>query len=155
MSLVNYPIASLFQQVDVLLKGNLITNSTNTYAYRTMLEVLLGYDQGTKNSYLAMRLYCKDTATKMDLVAVDGANEGLKTRTQYIQETNLIKLSGLMHCDLVNLDRILLNSLPLKIVLHRQRDRLVLMADDASRDISVHIIEVQLCVWHFKLSDEK
>ena len=30
---VNYPIASLFQPVDVLLNGNLISSSANTYAY--------------------------------------------------------------------------------------------------------------------------
>ena len=42
--LVNYPIASLFRQVDVLLNGNLISSSTNTYAYRDMLQVFLGYD---------------------------------------------------------------------------------------------------------------
>ena len=46
--LVNYPIASLFQQVNVLLNGNLISSSTNAYAYRAMLEVLLGYHQGAK-----------------------------------------------------------------------------------------------------------
>ena len=38
--LANYPIASLFKQVDALLNGNLISSSTNTYAYRAMLQVL-------------------------------------------------------------------------------------------------------------------
>ena len=47
--LVNYPLASLFQQVDVLLNGNLISISTSTYAYRAMLDILLGYDQGAKS----------------------------------------------------------------------------------------------------------
>ena len=45
-SLLYYPIAYLFQQVDVLLNGDLIRSSTNIYAYRAMLEVLLGYNQG-------------------------------------------------------------------------------------------------------------
>ena len=77
--LVNYPIASLFQQVDVLLNGKLISSSTNTYAYRAMLEVLLGYDQGAKNSYLIMGLYSENTASKMDLLTVDDGNDGLST----------------------------------------------------------------------------
>ena len=51
--------------------GNLISSYTNT-AY--MLEVLSGYDQGAKNSYLTMGLYSKNTATKMDLVAVDSTS---------------------------------------------------------------------------------
>ena len=52
--LVNYPIASLFQQVDVLLNGNLISSFTNVYAYRAMLEVLLGYHQGAKKNHILL-----------------------------------------------------------------------------------------------------
>ena len=48
--LVKYPIDSLFQQVDVLLNGKLISRSTSTYAYRAVLEILLGYKQGAKDS---------------------------------------------------------------------------------------------------------
>ena len=58
--LVNYLTAFLFQQVDVLLTGNLISCSTYTYACKAMFEVFLEYDQGTKNSYLTMRLYHKN-----------------------------------------------------------------------------------------------
>ena len=146
--LVNYPIACLFQ-VD-----NLISSSTNTYTYRAMLEVPLGYDQGANNSYLTtMGLYCKDTETEMGLATVDGANSGLKARTQYIKESKLVEVSGLLYYDLVNSDRLILSGLPLKIVLHRQRDSFVLMADNTSRDCRVCIIETQLCVQHVKMSD--
>ena len=87
--IVNY--ASLFQQVDVLLNGNLISSSANTYAYRAMFEVFSGYDQGAKNSYLTMGLYSKDTASKMDLVAVDDTNGAPKARLQYIKERKLVR----------------------------------------------------------------
>ena len=56
---VNYPIDSLFQQVNVLFNGNLTISSLNTSSYRAMLEVLSGYDQGAKN--LTMELYIKDS----------------------------------------------------------------------------------------------
>ena len=87
-------------------------------------------------------LYSNNTATKMDLVAVDGANGGFKARTQYIKESKWVEVSSLLHCDLVNSDLILLSSLPLYIVLHQQRDSLVLMTDDVGRDCRVCIIEV-------------
>ena len=80
LGLVNYLIASLFQQVKILLNGNLISSSANIYAYRAMSQVLLGYDQGAKISNLNMVLYSKDTEIKMNLVAEDGANSGLKAR---------------------------------------------------------------------------
>ena len=92
-----------------------------------------------------MGLYSKDRATKMDLVAVNSANGRLKTKSQYIKESKLAEVSGLLHCDLVNSNH-LLKRLSLKIVLHRQRDSFVLMADDASRDCRVRVIEVQLSI---------
>ena len=124
---INYPIASLFQQVSVILNGNLISSSTNTYAYRAMLEVVLGYDHEAKKSYLTMGFHSKDTASKIDLLTVDNGNDGLKARTGYITESKIVEVSGLLHCDLVNSDRLLLNGHPLKTVLHRQRDSFVLM----------------------------
>ena len=90
----------------------------------------------------------------MDLLAVDGANGGLKPRSQYIKESKLV-VSGLLHCDLLNSSRLLLNGLSLKIVFHQQRNSFVLMADDTSRNCRVRIIEAQLCVQYVKLSDEK
>ena len=111
-----------------------------------MLDVLLGFDQGAKSSYLTMRLYSKDTATSIDLVAVDDANSGLKARAQYIRKSKLVEVSGLLNYDFVNSDDLLLNGLLLKIALHRQRDSFVLMVDDARMDCRVRIIEAQLCV---------
>ena len=39
LDFANYPIASLFNQVDVILGGKLISSATNTYAHRSILEV--------------------------------------------------------------------------------------------------------------------
>ena len=48
----NYPIASLFNQLDVILGGKLISSATNTYAHRSILEVLLNYDKEAAESQL-------------------------------------------------------------------------------------------------------
>ena len=74
-----------------------------------------------------MGLFSKDLLTKMDLVAVDGANGGLKARTQYIKKKKLVEVSGLLHCNLVNSDRLLLNGLPLKSDSHLPK-KIVLFA---------------------------
>ena len=71
--LVNYPLASLFQQVDVLLNGNLISISTSTYAYRAMLDILLGYDQGAKSScqWMVLKLDSKQQRKQIERQQVD------------------------------------------------------------------------------------
>ena len=58
----NYPIESLFNQVDVILGGKLISSATSTYAHRSILEVLLNYDKDAAESQLGCGLFCKDTA---------------------------------------------------------------------------------------------
>ena len=80
--------------------GNLKGSSTNLYACRAMLDVLLAYDQEVKNSHLTLGLYSKVTAAKMNLTTVNGANSVLKARTQYIRESKLIEVSGLLYCNL-------------------------------------------------------
>lgn len=69
--IVNY--ASLFQQVDVLLNGNLISISTSTYAYRAMLDILLGYDQGAKSScqWMVLKLDSKQQRKQIERQQVD------------------------------------------------------------------------------------
>ena len=58
--------ASLFNQVDVILGGKLISSATNTYAHRSILEVLLNYDKEAAESQLGCGLFCKDTAGQME-----------------------------------------------------------------------------------------
>ena len=62
----NYPIASLFYQVGVILGDKLISSATNTYAHRYILEVLLNYDKESAESQLGCGIFCKDTAGQME-----------------------------------------------------------------------------------------
>ena len=67
---VNQLLHSMFSQVDISLNGTLISSSTNTYAYRAMLETLLSYGEDAKKSQLTCELYYKDDAGKMDSTVV-------------------------------------------------------------------------------------
>jgi len=53
---VNLLLHSMFSQVDVSLNGTLISSSTNTYPYRSMLETLLSYGEDAKKSQLSAEL---------------------------------------------------------------------------------------------------
>ena len=66
----NYPIASLFNQVDVILGGKWISSATNTYAHRSILEVLLNYDKEAAESQLGCGLLCKDTAGQFSMPSI-------------------------------------------------------------------------------------
>ena len=84
----NYPIASLFNLVDVILGSKLISSATKTYAHRSILEALLIYDKEAAESQLGCRcgLFCKDTPgqmEEMDITADPVLNTGLGTRSEW------------------------------------------------------------------------
>jgi len=73
---VNLLLHSMFSQIDISLNGTLISNATNTYPYRALMETLLTYGEDAKQSQLTRQLFYKDEAGRMDSVLVNnqGAN---------------------------------------------------------------------------------
>ena len=89
----NYPIASLFNQMDVISGGKLISSATNTYAHPSILEVLLSYDKEAAESQLGCWLFCKDTGgqmEEMDITADPVLNTGLGTRNEWTKTSKTV-----------------------------------------------------------------
>ncbi|XP_066911110.1 uncharacterized protein F54H12.2-like [Clytia hemisphaerica] len=152
-SFVNYPIASLFSQLDVYLGGTLVRSSNNTYAYRSIIETLLNYGPDAKESQFEMGLFSKDTAGELDETDPAKDNEGLKTRASYTNESKTIELIGRLHTDLCNQGRLLLNGLPLRLVFHRNNDQFSIMA--TANNPKVKITDAVLCIRKVELTHHK
>jgi hypothetical protein len=135
---INDWMNSLFSQVDVTLNGTLITNSTNNYPYRALIEDLLSYGPAAKKSQLTSALFYKDEAGKMDkpnpllATVADQKNSGLAKRTEFISESKEVDLVGRIHSDIFFQQRYLLNEINTKIKLTRSKDSFCLMADGNS-----------------------
>ncbi|KAM8945892.1 uncharacterized protein F54H12.2-like [Pelodytes ibericus] len=65
VSLINYPIATLFNQLDVTLGDRLISQSNNLYAYRAYIETLLNYSADALSTQFTAGLFYKDTAVRI------------------------------------------------------------------------------------------
>ena len=131
----NYPIASLFNQVDVILGGKLIFSATNTYAHRSILEVLLNYDKEAAESQLGCGLFCKDTAgqmEEMDISADPVLNMGLRTRSEWTKTSRIVKLQGSIHSDLFNQEKPILNGVDLTVKLHHHKPEFCLLSGDTA-----------------------
>ena len=139
---INLLAHSLFQQVDIWLNDTLITNASNLYHYRAILETLLSYSKESKTSSLTMSLYEKDTAGKMDSLT---ENAGLTTRKAYIKESKTLPLICKIHSDIFFQKRLLLNGVDLKLKLVRNSDKLVLMAAE-NATFKVKVINASLFV---------
>ncbi len=127
---INLIAHSLFQQVDIWLNDTMITNASNLYHYRAMLETLLSFSSESKTSQLTMALYNKDKAGSMDDIA--NANTGLVSRRAFTAESKTVPLICKIHSDIFFQKRLLLNGVDMKIKLVRNSDKLVLMAADGS-----------------------
>jgi len=141
---VNLLLHSMFSQVDVSLNGTLISSSTNTYPYRSMLETLLSYGEDAKKSQLSAELFYKDQAGTMDsvLTTADEAgnqpNVGLQQRRALMVESKEFDMMGRIHGDVFFQEKYLLNEVGMKIKLIRSNDNFSLMGDADAKLVVTH-----------------
>ncbi|GFW84931.1 uncharacterized protein F54H12.2 [Trichonephila clavipes] len=79
---VNLFLHSLFSQVDVSLNDSVVSNSSNTYPYRSYIETLLNHGYDSKTSQLTAELFYKDS------------DDGLKKRTDFFKESATVDMIG-------------------------------------------------------------
>ena len=151
----NYPTASLFNQVDVILGGKLISSATNTYAHRSILEVLLNYDKEAAESQLGCGLFCKDTAgqmEEMDISADPVLNTGLGTRSEWTKASKIVELQGRIHLDLFNQEKLILNGADLTVKLHRHKPEFCLFSADIAPAYKIIIVDAILYIKKIELT---
>ena len=151
----NYPIASFFNQVDVILGGKLISSATNTYAHHSILEVLLNYDKEAAESQLGCGLFCKDTAgqmEEMDITADPVLNTGLGTRSDWTKTSKTVELQGRIYSDLFNQEKLILNSIDLIMKLHHHKPEFCLLSADIAPAYKIIIVDAILYVKKIELT---
>ncbi|XP_076847125.1 uncharacterized protein F54H12.2-like [Brachyhypopomus gauderio] len=145
VGVVNYPIASLFSQVDVMLGDRLISQSSNTYPYRAVMECLMNYGKDTLETQFSSGMFYKDTAEHMDATDPAGRNMGLRSRAAFSGESSPFDLIGYIHSDIFFQDKFLLNGVDLKIKFVRSKDEFCLMKEGQT-DYVIKILTASLFV---------
>ena len=143
----NYPIASLFNQVDVILGDKLISSATNTYAHRSILEVA--------ESQLGCGLFCKDIAgqmEEMDITTDPVLNTGLGTRSEWTKTSKTVELQGRIHSDIFNQEKLILNGVDLTVKLHRHKPEFCLLSADVAPACKIIIVDAILYVTKIELT---
>ena len=124
----NLLLHTLFSQVDVSLNDKLVSSSSATYAYRALIETLLGYGTSAKLTQLTTAGFYKDTAGAMD--DLDDANGGLVSRRSLTAGSKTFDLLGRLHCDIFHQEKLLLNGIGMRIKLSRNKDSFVLLHEE-------------------------
>ena len=128
VSVINYPVSSLFSQVDILLDRKFISSLTNIYPYRAYIETVLNYSKEAKNTQLGMGLFYKDTAGHFDELDPTSDNTSLNKRHEFGKLSKTMFLQGRVHSDIFNQDKLLLNGLPLKVTFQRHKNNFALLS---------------------------
>ena len=157
VGLINYPVATLFSNVEIKLNQKTITHGSSNYAERAIMEVLMTYGQDAEKSWLQAGLFFKDTADLMDVadptLADDAVNDGLKTRAEFTALSKLVTVRGKLHEDIFNQPRPLPNNCNLYIRFTRNKDAYCLMSSVANAAYTIDIEEMTLYVKKIKVSD--
>ena len=148
---VAYPIATMFNQVDINLGDRLITQSDNMYAYRAYIESILNYSNDALDTHLSAGLFYKDTYAQCENTALDGPNEGFKKRAGFVAGSRQFDLLGRIHSDLFFQDKLLVNGIDLKIKFNRNRDSFCIIADGGEQ-YKLVILSASLFVKRVKVS---
>ncbi|GFW72946.1 uncharacterized protein TNCV_830691 [Trichonephila clavipes] len=115
---VNLFLHSLFSQVAISLNDRVVSNSSNTYPYRSYIETLLNHGYDSKTSQLTAELFYKDS------------DDGLKKRTKFFKERATVDMIFCIHSDLFHQDRLLLILVDLKIKLIRSKPEFCLQGSE-------------------------
>ena len=155
VGLINYPVASLFKDVEIQLNNETITSGSSNYADRAIMEILLTYNKDAVNSWLRAGGFEYDTAGKMDKANPNEAdgNAGLKERAKYSKESKEVTVRGKLHEDLFNQPKPLPSKNRLYIKFTRSKDSYCLMSDADNAAYIIEIVEMSLHIRKVKMSN--
>ncbi|GFV91505.1 uncharacterized protein F54H12.2 [Trichonephila clavipes] len=115
------------RKLDVSLNDRVVSNSSNTYPYRSYIETLLNHGYDSKTSQLTVELFNKDS------------DDGLKKRAEFFTESATADMIGSIHSDLFHQDRLLLNLVDLKIKLIRSKPEICLQGSEGFKVVLDHV----------------
>jgi hypothetical protein len=144
---------SLWKAIDLKLGGTEYPDLGNTHAnYKAYLETVLSYCYSAANSHLKASQFEMDSAGLFDILTPND-NQVFKHRKTLIAGSKSLQIYGPVHCDFLQIDRLLPPGISLSLKFTRAPDNFVLMTDDAGKAYKIVIEDIKLYVRHVTLSD--
>lgn len=120
---------SIFLRCDLEAGGVVLTSSTNTYAYKSYIETLFGYDALTQKYKFSEQLWEPDTDGKFDETTPNTTNKGAKKRREAIKSSKKLYLRGKLAVDIFNSNKAIPNGVGVNLRLVRHKADFALNAD--------------------------
>lgn len=150
VSVVNFTLHSLFSQLDVWINEQLVSQQSNTYAYRAYIENQLTYGSADKKSQLALCHYHKDKGNAMSDFKGE-TNTGFQERAKGIAESKVLTMRGCLHNELLRQERYLIPQCSVRIRLTPHTQDFTLLTEIAAT-YKLKILSARLEVPKLKLN---
>ena len=151
---VNYLAGALFKDVEVYLGNKLISNSDGHYAYKSFIEVLLGYRRSVLESFGELSGFFRDTGNFNEVTHFDDDhNTGAKARFNRTQYGKSFQLTCKIHNDIFSQIKKFPGDIDLKIRFIRNDENFCLMANNAAERYKIEIDDAVLYVKRLTLDD--
>ena len=121
---------SLWEQIVLLINDTKVTESSNNYAYKAMLETLLSYDDVDEKSVLRLSCFKKDHGNvTADCPTATHANSGLVACSRYFEGGKKVTLITRPRIDLCQQPRYIPDLCKMLLKLTPNKSSFVLMSD--------------------------
>ena len=143
---------SLWEQIVLHINDTKVTESSNNYAYRAMLETLLSYDDVDEKSVLRLSCFKKDHGNvTVDCPTATHANRGLIELSRYFEGGKRVTLTTRSRIDLCQQPHYIPDQCKMLIKLPLNKSSFVLMSDKNNAKYHLKIHSCTLLVRRIKL----
>jgi hypothetical protein len=134
---------SLFSHCTVTLNGVPITQYTEHYNYRSMLETLLTYGSDVTKSHLTNAYWYRESG---DMLPCEPTAAGFVTLWDGCKQSKVIQLHSSLHSDLCTMPTFLLPGIDIQINLTKAKRSFCLMHTDAEHSTLFKFLDSKLFV---------
>lgn len=134
VALINLPLHSMWNQVDISLQQQIITSSvSNNYAYKAYIDMLLKHGTLPNDPECQTQLYNQDNAGSFDDAdPITGSNLGLYIRSAFTEGSKSLDLEGPIFTDIYQQERFVINGVQVGIKLWPARETFCLMSSESA-----------------------
>ena len=137
---VNLCLHAMWNQIDIYINGNRMSQSSGMYPYKAMIRTQLAYGDDAKNTQLKSQGYKLETGADLDSFSL--ANEGLFWRYKLFKGSKSADFEGPLLEDVMQLNRYLLNNMKIQLKLYPSQKQFFLMSDETAKDYKLELQDI-------------
>ena len=147
---INYISNSFIHQMKIFLNNKLISDSSDTYIYRSYIETLINYSKNVKDTNLQLGGWYEDAIAANQTTIDHQNNPGFIKRKGLCVASRIFEVLAPLHSDIFNQTNYMLPNVYLRVELFRNAQQKVLVKFDADANnpvsYNLHIKNIEWSV---------